>query len=219
MQNEKKRNIRRDPAREEARDLDFPFEKPICVNAISEATSVRFLHFKSTVHASAIINLGNEELLLGCLKLIANVFKRRSSAYYPCYEMRNNDWKTSIPPIVVKKTCSLLSSTADSWISPSVLSSRSNTALRELMAENHATVLSLHLILDRDWHLNHHGEAHSGSDIQQHLLFPEPPQGWDKFQETGAKLILNLTQDSSSAYEMLSVRGKTEEEDDECWEL
>ncbi|KAK8476557.1 hypothetical protein V6N11_028243 [Hibiscus sabdariffa] len=183
MQNEKKRNIRRDPAREEARDLDFPFEKPICVNAISEATS------------------------------------RAESVTKYVLQQIDNDWKTSIPPIVVKKTCSLLSSTADSWISPSVLSSRSNTALRELMAENHATVLSLHLILDRDWHLNHHGEAHSGSDIQQHLLFPEPPQGWDKFQETGAKLILNLTQDSSSAYEMLSVRGKTEEEDDECWEL
>ncbi|KAK8702662.1 hypothetical protein V6N13_021003 [Hibiscus sabdariffa] len=214
MQNEKKRNIRRDPAREEARDLDFPFEKPICVNAISEATSVRFLHFKSTVHASAIINLGNHQHTTRAMRC-----GRAESVTKYVLQQIDNDWKTSIPPIVVKKTCSLLSSTADSWISPSVLSSRSNTALRELMAENHATVLSLHLILDRDWHLNHHGEAHSGSDIQQHLLFPEPPQGWDKFQETGAKLILNLTQDSSSAYEMLSVRGKTEEEDDECWEL
>ncbi|KAK8693408.1 hypothetical protein V6N13_070992 [Hibiscus sabdariffa] len=82
-----------------------------------------------------------------------------------------------------------MSSTADSWISQSDLSSRSNTAVRELMAGNRATILVRQLILDQDWHLNHHGKAHPGSDIQQHPLFPEPPQGWDKI--SSGKLVLS----------------------------
>ncbi|KAK8711162.1 hypothetical protein V6N13_146455 [Hibiscus sabdariffa] len=122
------------------------------------------------------------------------------------------------------RALSLLSSTPDSWISPSDLSSRSSAALRELIAENRAAVLAGQLILDRDWNLNQHGmgdlgEAHLGSGstaVQQHSLLP---QDWDKFQETGAELTLNLMQASSSASGMLSVRGKTEEEEEECSEL
>ncbi|KAL4353266.1 hypothetical protein GQ457_06G033010 [Hibiscus cannabinus] len=124
------------------------------------------------------------------------------------------------------RALSLLSSTPDSWISPSDLSSRSSAALRELIAENRAAVLAGQIILDRDWNLNQHGmgdlgEAHLGSGstaVQQHSLLP---QGWDKFQETGAELTLNLMQASSSASGMLSVRGKTEEEEEEeeCSEL
>ncbi|KAL4360570.1 hypothetical protein GQ457_04G032670 [Hibiscus cannabinus] len=94
-----------------------------------------------------------------------------------------------------------MSSTADSWISQSDLSSRSITAVRELMAGNRATILVRQLILDQDWHLNHHGKAHPGSNIQQHPLFPEPPQA------------------SSSESGMLSVRGKSKEEYKECSEL
>ncbi|XP_039069193.1 squamosa promoter-binding-like protein 7 [Hibiscus syriacus] len=115
---------------------------------------------------------------------------------------------------------SLLSSTSDSWISPSDLSTRSSAALRELIAENRAAVLAEQLVLDRDWHLNHGmehlGDAHPASDVQQHPLFP---QGWDKFQETGAGLTLNLMQASSSASGMLSVRAKAEDDEEECSEL
>ncbi|GMI98277.1 hypothetical protein HRI_003497000 [Hibiscus trionum] len=124
------------------------------------------------------------------------------------------------------RALSLLSSAPDSWISPSDLSSRSSAALRELIAENRAAVLARQLILDRDWNMQHHGmgdlgEAHIGSGstaVQQHPLLP---QGWDKFQETGAELTLNLMQASSSASGMFSVKNKTEEEEDEeeCSEL
>ncbi|XP_022759492.1 squamosa promoter-binding-like protein 7 [Durio zibethinus] len=121
---------------------------------------------------------------------------------------------------------SLLSPRADSWISPSDLSSRSSAALRELIAENRAAILARQLILDRDWHLHHHamedlGEAHPGSSsiaVQQHHSLPEP-HGWDRFPETGAQVTLDLMQASSSAFGMLSVRGKAKEEEEECSEL
>ncbi|XVF22830.1 hypothetical protein REPUB_Repub12eG0204800 [Reevesia pubescens] len=124
------------------------------------------------------------------------------------------------------RALSLLSSRTDSWISPSDLSSRSSAALRELIAENRATILARQLILDRDLHLHHHamedlGEAQSGSSsiaIQQHPSLPEP-HFWDRFPETGAQETLDLMQASSSAFGMLSARGKTKEEEAECSEL
>ena len=108
------------------------------------------------------------------------------------------------------RALSLLSSRADSWISPSDLSSRSNAALRELIAENRSAILAGQLILDRDRHLHHHAiedleEAQPGFSsiaVQQHPSFPE----------TGAQVTLDLMQASSSAFGMLSVRGKTKEE-------
>ncbi|XWS45870.1 hypothetical protein CRYUN_Cryun14cG0016300 [Craigia yunnanensis] len=123
------------------------------------------------------------------------------------------------------RALSLLSSRADSWISPSDLSSRSSAALRELIAENRAAILAGQLILDRDWHLHHHamedlglGEAQPGSSyiaVQQHLSLSEP-HGWDRFHETGAQVTLDLMQASSSAFGMLSMNGKTKEEEEEC---
>ncbi|XVF33563.1 hypothetical protein REPUB_Repub17cG0179200 [Reevesia pubescens] len=124
------------------------------------------------------------------------------------------------------RALSLLSSRADSWISPSDLSSRSSAALGELIAENRAAILARQLILDQYCHLHHHtmehlGEAQPGSSyipVQQHPSLPEP-HGWDKFPETGAQVTLDLMQASSSAFGMLSVRGKTKEEEEECSEL
>lgn len=120
------------------------------------------------------------------------------------------------------RALSLLSSMADSWISPSDLSSRSSAALQELIAENRAAVLARQLVLDRGWQLNHRGMedlgVFSSTTVEQHSLLSEPPQGWEKFQETGAELTLNLMQASSSASGMF-VRGKSEDEEQECSEL
>ena len=126
------------------------------------------------------------------------------------------------------RALSLLSSGGDSWISPSDLSSRSSAALRELIAENRAAILGRQLILDRDWHLHHYamedlgpGEAQLGSSsmaAQQHPSLPQP-HGWDRFQETGAQVTLDLMQASRSAFGMLSMREKTKEEEEECSEL
>ncbi|KAK8509550.1 hypothetical protein V6N13_093420 [Hibiscus sabdariffa] len=114
------------------------------------------------------------------------------------------------------RALSLLSSNANSWISPSDLSTRSSAALRELIAENRATI-----VLDQDWHLHHHamedpGEPQPGfSSIaaeQQHSSVP-------RFPEIGSQVTLDLMQASSSAFGILSVREKTKEEEEECSEL
>ncbi|XVF73476.1 hypothetical protein PTKIN_Ptkin12aG0204100 [Pterospermum kingtungense] len=125
------------------------------------------------------------------------------------------------------RALSLLSSGADSWISPSDLSSRSSAALRELIAENRAAILAKQLVLDRDWHLHHHSvedlgdhQAQPGSSfvsIQQHSSLSKP-HGWDRVSETSAQVTLDLMQASSSAFGVLSVR-KTKEEDEDCSEL
>ncbi|GLT84353.1 hypothetical protein SLE2022_025890 [Rubroshorea leprosula] len=112
---------------------------------------------------------------------------------------------------------SLLSSGADSWVSPSDLSSRSSAALRELIEENRASVLARQLVLDPDWqlHLHHHsmedmGEAQTSPSFvteQQHHQLPEP-HGWERFSATGSNVTLDLMQASSSAVSMYSVRGE-----------
>ncbi|KAK8718408.1 hypothetical protein V6N13_045643 [Hibiscus sabdariffa] len=118
------------------------------------------------------------------------------------------------------RALSLLSSNANSWISPSDLSTRSSAALRELIAENRATIVARQLVLDQDRHLHHHamedpGEPQPGFSsiaVEQHSSVP-----W--FPETGSQVTLDLMQASSSAFGMLSVRGKTKEEEEECSEL
>ncbi|XVF79822.1 hypothetical protein PTKIN_Ptkin15bG0020500 [Pterospermum kingtungense] len=130
------------------------------------------------------------------------------------------------------RALSLLSSRADSWISPSDLSSRSSAALRELIAENRASVLARQLILDRDLHLHHHaiedlgigdaqpaGSSTSIAVVQQHPLLPDQLHSWDRFPQNGAHVTLDLMQASSSAFGMLSMRGKTKAEEEECSEL
>ncbi|PPD80970.1 hypothetical protein GOBAR_DD22104 [Gossypium barbadense] len=115
---------------------------------------------------------------------------------------------------------SLLSSKVDSWISPSNLSTRSSAALRELIVKNRAAVLAQQPVLERDW--QYIGEPQpAGSNpifVQHHSLLD--PHGWDvQFPETGGQVTLDLMQASNSAFGMLSVRGKTKEEEEECSEL
>nr|KJB49223.1 hypothetical protein B456_008G107300 [Gossypium raimondii] len=117
------------------------------------------------------------------------------------------------------RALSLLSSKVDSWISPSNLSTRSSAALRELIVENRAAVLARQPVLERDW--QYIGEPQpAGSNpifVQHHSLLD--PHGWDvQFPETGGQVTLDLMQASNSAFGMLSVRGKTKEEE-ECSEL
>ncbi|MBA0772327.1 hypothetical protein Gotri_007729 [Gossypium trilobum] len=118
------------------------------------------------------------------------------------------------------RALSLLSSKVDSWISPSNLSTRSSAALRELIVENRAAVLARQPVLERDW--QYIGEPQpAGSNpifVQHHSLLD--PHGWDvQFPETGGQVTLDLMQASNSAFGMLSVRGKTKEEEEECSEL
>ncbi|XP_048334474.2 squamosa promoter-binding-like protein 7 [Ziziphus jujuba] len=132
------------------------------------------------------------------------------------------------------RALSLLSSKADSWVPPSDLSSRSSAALRELIAENRAAILARQIILDRDWHSNQHGADQDLGDPQQrsgfnsiepnhhhhqhHHMFPEQ-QGWDRFQESGTHVTLDLMQAPSPAFGFLSARGKTKSEEEECSDL
>lgn len=132
------------------------------------------------------------------------------------------------------RALSLLSSktTLDSWVSPSDLSSRSSTALRELIAENRAANLARQLMLsDRNWdsssHNNNatedlfcdHGQSWSNSvEPHQHQMFPEYQHGWDRFHESSrAHLTIDLRRPPSQAYGFMSERAKTKaEEDQEC---
>ncbi|TYH95522.1 hypothetical protein ES332_A12G111400v1 [Gossypium tomentosum] len=118
------------------------------------------------------------------------------------------------------RALSLLSSKVDSWISPSNLSTRSSAALRELIVENRAAVLARQLVLERDWH--YIGEPQpAGSNpilVQHHSMLD--PHRWDfPFPEIGGQVTLDLMQASNTAFGMLSVRGKTKEEEEECSEL
>uniref|UniRef100_A0A6N2MXQ5 SBP-type domain-containing protein n=1 Tax=Salix viminalis TaxID=40686 RepID=A0A6N2MXQ5_SALVM len=119
---------------------------------------------------------------------------------------------------------SLLSSKSDSWVSPSDLSSRSSAALRELIAENRAAILSRQVFLQK--HLHHHtvedpGESHPLSNFltahQQQVL--SEPHDWSRLNDTSTHVTLDLMQAPSSAFGFLSPRGKNKEEEDECSEL
>ncbi|PON61185.1 SBP-box transcription factor [Parasponia andersonii] len=141
------------------------------------------------------------------------------------------------------RALSLLSSRTDySWVPPSEsdLSSRSSAALRELIAENRAAILARQLILDKDtWHSSHH---HPGDDqdfsanasaqrggggasavfgpieSHHHQMFPpEPHQGWERMNENGAHVTLDLMQPPSPAFgTFMSSRGKTKSEEEDC---
>ncbi|XP_059651603.1 squamosa promoter-binding-like protein 7 isoform X2 [Cornus florida] len=124
------------------------------------------------------------------------------------------------------RALSLLSSKNNSWISSSDLSSRCSAALRELIAENRAAILSQQLVVDRDWHWHNHAledmnrSQSAGSYplvTTHHQVFPEP-HSWDRFSEAGAHLTLDLMQAPSTAFGFLSVREKSKEEE-ECSEL
>ncbi|KAG6582716.1 Squamosa promoter-binding-like protein 7, partial [Cucurbita argyrosperma subsp. sororia] len=132
-------------------------------------------------------------------------------------------------PSPTGRALSLLSSKKETWATSSELSLRSSAALRELIAENRAAILARQLILDRDWHLNHaaatddFGGGGVGFHQQQGLYCEQQQQqqqSWEGMNENGgAHVTLDLMQAPSTAFGMLSVRGKSKEEDEECCEL
>ncbi|KAJ4827644.1 hypothetical protein Tsubulata_008264 [Turnera subulata] len=117
---------------------------------------------------------------------------------------------------------SLLSSKTDSWISPSDLSSRSSAALHELIAEHRATVLARQLILERHPATEVPGDSHLASHSilvpHQHQMSPEQ-HNWDRYHGSGAQVTLDLMQAPGSAFGLLSTRGKSKEEEEECSEI
>lgn len=119
------------------------------------------------------------------------------------------------------RALSLLSSKTTSWVSPPDLSSRSSAALRELIAENRAAVLARQLFLDQGWH--HHAMDEFGGNQamtlpfspHQHQVFPGPSE-WERFNEAGGQVTLDLMQEPNSAFGFLSGRNKSKDEEDCC---
>ncbi|XP_057498570.1 squamosa promoter-binding-like protein 7 [Actinidia eriantha] len=114
------------------------------------------------------------------------------------------------------RALSLLSSKRD-------LSSRCSAALRELIAENRAAILAP---LDgRDWHHRAMEAASVGqtpsnfpmtsSHHHPHQIFPEL-HSWDRFNDSGGHVTLDLMQASNSAFGFLSMRGKSKEDEEVC---
>jgi len=120
---------------------------------------------------------------------------------------------------------SLLSSKADSWVSPSDLSSESSAALRELIAEHRAAILARQLILEKHSH-NHAMEDLGESQLPSSNFFITHQQqmlselhNWGRFNGTTTHVTLDLMQAPSSAFGFLSARGKNKEEGGECSQL
>eukprot|EP00257_Ricinus_communis_P023155 XP_015583063.1 squamosa promoter-binding-like protein 7 [Ricinus communis] len=119
------------------------------------------------------------------------------------------------------RALSLLSSKADSWISSSDLSSRSSAALRELIAENRAAILTRQLVLERHLHHNN-GIEDLGSDHSQpstNNSFTIPHHNWDRFHVPDTQVTLDLMQTPNSAFGFLSAREKNKDDEQECSEL
>lgn len=124
---------------------------------------------------------------------------------------------------------SLLSSRNESSIASPDLSSRCSAALQELIAENRAALLGKQLVIDKEWSVHHamedinvqqdnhsrNHEHHLVSSNQHHIF--SGPRGWDRFEPGTNNMTLDLMQASTSAFGLLSMRGKSEEE--ECSQL
>lgn len=124
--------------------------------------------------------------------------------------------------------CSL-SSVIEERILDFILSSRCSAALRELIAENRAALLAKQFVYDKDWPFHHAEDVNvqqhnqSSHHHYHHPLVPNndnhmfsEPQDWDRFDEPGTNNVtLDLMQAPTSAFELLSMRGKSKEEE-EC---
>ncbi|PSS35949.1 Squamosa promoter-binding-like protein [Actinidia chinensis var. chinensis] len=119
------------------------------------------------------------------------------------------------------RALSLLSSKSD-------LSSRCSAALRELIAENRAAILARQLVLDgRDWQRHHHAmeEASGGQPSSNfpmtshhhhhHQIFPDA-HSWERFNDSGGHVTLDLMQAPNTAFGFLSMRGKYKEDEAAC---
>ncbi|KAL0913033.1 hypothetical protein M5K25_016463 [Dendrobium thyrsiflorum] len=117
---------------------------------------------------------------------------------------------------------SLLSSNATPWASPPELSSRSSAALRELIAENRATLFAKQLFSDRSSFpfLNQTSCSSLSYDPHQHQFPFQIPAQVTNLQGSGNHLTLDLMQiPSSSVDEFLSGRNKSKDEDEDCCEI
>ncbi|XP_027162745.1 squamosa promoter-binding-like protein 7 [Coffea eugenioides] len=118
---------------------------------------------------------------------------------------------------------SLLSSKNDSWISSADLPARCSAALCELIAENRAAILARQLIVDKEWHWHNHptedlnSARHNGSNAfaNYQQLMATGSHSWDRINEAGEHVTLDLMQAPNSAFSFLSMRGKSKE-DEEC---
>ncbi|KAK2650686.1 hypothetical protein Ddye_018175 [Dipteronia dyeriana] len=137
---------------------------------------------------------------------------------------------------------------ADSWFSASDLSSRCSDALRELIVENRtATILARHYVVDQQadhyWHSSHYVMDHAGDQCheqtddqtghgsnplishhhQTQMQLMTEPHCWARLQETSCNnthVTLDLMQAPSGQFELLSLKGKAkQEEEEECSEL
>ncbi|KAJ4952243.1 hypothetical protein NE237_029075 [Protea cynaroides] len=141
----------------------------------------------------------------------------------PSRESKSMGGRLSCLSLSKGRVLSLLSSSSGSWVSPADLSLRSSAALRELIAENRAATIAPQLFLDRAW--NHHSVNELGAQpgLLPHIthpyhMLPETPE-WDRFQESGAHLTLDLMQAPSSHFGFLSGRSKSKDDEEECNEI
>lgn len=154
-----------------------------------------------------------------------NERRRKSSHEQSTTTPRNNNPSQG-------RALSLLSSRNESSISSPDLSSRCSAALRELIAENRAALLAKQFVYDKDWPFHHAEDVNvqqHNQSTHQHYHHPlvssnenhmfSEPQGWDRFDEPGTNNVtLDLMQAPTSAFQLLSMRGKSKEED-ECSQL
>ncbi|XP_075644019.1 squamosa promoter-binding-like protein 7 [Castanea sativa] len=170
-----------------------------------------------------------DESKRSCRRRLAGHNERRRKSSHDSAANKNSTQGGRFPYFSSSPTgcaLSLLSTKTDSWVSPADLSTRSSAALRELIAEHRAAILARQLVFDRDWHTQHHAMEELGDAQQprsnspiphQYQMFPEP-HSWDKFHESDTHVTLDLMQASSSAFGLLSMRGKNKD-DEECSDL
>ncbi|KAG5538662.1 hypothetical protein RHGRI_019282 [Rhododendron griersonianum] len=106
------------------------------------------------------------------------------------------------------RALSLLSSKNSTWFSSP------SAALRELIAENRAAILARQLVHDPST------QPGSNSLLTSHHQVFHDPHNWDRFNEDGGHVTLDLMQAPSSAFGFLSMRENSRgEEEQECSEL
>lgn len=133
-------------------------------------------------------------------------------------------------PLNSECALSLLSSNKDSWISATDLPARCSAALRELIAENRAAILSRQLILDKDWYhhpfpppaeaveaavdeeMMFHGRQQMGGLLLNNNYQQQIP-GSNSGEAGNGHVTLDLMQAPNSAFGFLSaMRGKSKED-------
>ncbi|OAY68003.1 Squamosa promoter-binding-like protein 7 [Ananas comosus] len=124
------------------------------------------------------------------------------------------------------RALSLLSSKAASlpWVSPSDLSSRSSAALRELIEENRAALLSRQLLSNRSdlpnqGPTNHIAFPHWPQQNQVVSQFPRLADGWDHLQGAGAHVTLDLMQVPNPSFGAIPRRSRAKVGEEDCSDI